>query len=163
MIVSEPLPHLVNDLLAYLHESHPTYATLDGVHTHDDLLEDKSRQALSRYLGEQGFSFRELDRIIEVDGKTVAEWEGVFELEDGEIWFLECKHCVSTVFYPVDLYLTACRSRVWEHDQTSPVDNSTSFVKPLESIELVFALGTRSEITYLGRLLFNIVCQSLRL
>ncbi len=31
MIASEPLPHLVNDLLAYLHESHPTYATLDGV------------------------------------------------------------------------------------------------------------------------------------
>ena len=46
MIASEPLPHFVNDLLAYLHESHPTYATLDGVHTHDDLLEDKSRQAI---------------------------------------------------------------------------------------------------------------------
>ena len=57
MPVSEPLPHFVDDLLGYLHETHPTYATLDGVHTHDDLLEDLSRQgdrgrvrALSGYL-----------------------------------------------------------------------------------------------------------------
>ena len=46
MIASEPLPHFVDDLLGYLHETHPTYATLDGVHTHDDLLEDFSRQAI---------------------------------------------------------------------------------------------------------------------
>ena len=57
MIVSEPLPHFVDDLLSYLYEAHPTHATLDGVHTHDDLLEDLSRQgiesnthALSGYL-----------------------------------------------------------------------------------------------------------------
>src|SRR5688572_24365348 len=57
MPVSEPLPHFVDDLLGYLHETYPTYATLDGVHTHDDLLEDLSRQgtdhdirALSGYL-----------------------------------------------------------------------------------------------------------------
>ena len=31
MSVSEPLPHFVDDLLGYLHETHPTYATLDGV------------------------------------------------------------------------------------------------------------------------------------
>ena len=46
MSVSEPLPHFVDDLLGYLHETHPTYATLDGVHTHDDLLEDFSRPAV---------------------------------------------------------------------------------------------------------------------
>src|ERR671910_2281020 len=46
MPVSEPLPHFVDDLLGYLHETHPTYATLDGVHTHDDLLEDLSRSAV---------------------------------------------------------------------------------------------------------------------
>ena len=57
MIASEPLPHFVDDLLSYLYEAHPTHATLDGVHTHDDLLEDLSRQgiesnthALSGYL-----------------------------------------------------------------------------------------------------------------
>src|SRR5689334_21817083 len=46
MIASEPLPHFVDDLLQYLHETHPTSATLDGVHTHDDLLEDVSRAAI---------------------------------------------------------------------------------------------------------------------
>src|SRR5258706_10622894 len=46
MASSEPLPHFVDDLLGYLHEAHPTYATLDGVHTHDDLLENFSRQAV---------------------------------------------------------------------------------------------------------------------
>jgi uncharacterized protein (DUF885 family) len=46
MPVSEPLPHFVDDLLGYLHETHPTYATFDGVHTHDDLLEDLSRHAI---------------------------------------------------------------------------------------------------------------------
>jgi len=46
MIASEPFPHFVDDLLGYLHEMHPTYATLDGVHTHDDLLEDLSRHAV---------------------------------------------------------------------------------------------------------------------
>jgi uncharacterized protein (DUF885 family) len=46
MSVSEPLPHFVNDLLGYLYEAHPTYATLDGVHAHDDLLEDLSRSAV---------------------------------------------------------------------------------------------------------------------
>src|SRR3954447_19461583 len=46
MIASEPLPHFVDDLLGYLHETHPTYATLDGVHTHDDLLEDVSRHGI---------------------------------------------------------------------------------------------------------------------
>jgi len=57
MPVSEPLPHFVDDLLGYLHETHPTYATLDGVHAHDDLLENLSRpsieaeaHALSGYL-----------------------------------------------------------------------------------------------------------------
>ena len=47
MIASEPLPHFVDDLLGYLRETHPTYATLDGVHTHDDLLEDFSAHAMA--------------------------------------------------------------------------------------------------------------------
>src|SRR5579864_8605184 len=46
MAASEPLPHFVDDLLGYLHETHPTHATLDGVHAHDDLLEDVSREAV---------------------------------------------------------------------------------------------------------------------
>src|SRR5438045_790675 len=46
---SEPFNHFVDDYLAYLHEVHPTNATLDGVHTHDDLLEDFSRQGIEQH------------------------------------------------------------------------------------------------------------------
>ena len=45
---SEPFNHFVDDYLAYLHEVHPTSATLDGVHTHDDLLEDLSRHGIEQ-------------------------------------------------------------------------------------------------------------------
>ncbi len=43
MYSAEPLPHFVDEYLAYLYEAHPTHATFDGVHLHDDLLEDLSR------------------------------------------------------------------------------------------------------------------------
>ena len=46
MYPSEPFPHFVDDYLAYLYEVHPTQASLDGVHFHDDLLEDLSRPAI---------------------------------------------------------------------------------------------------------------------
>ena len=46
MYPSEPFPHFVDDYLAYLYEVHPTQASLDGVHLHDDLLEDLSRPAI---------------------------------------------------------------------------------------------------------------------
>ena len=59
MYSAEPLPHFVDEYLAYLYEVHPTSATFDGVHLHDDLLEDWGRQAIdaqSRDLG--GFARR---------------------------------------------------------------------------------------------------------
>ena len=46
MYSSEPLPHFVDDYLRYLQETRPTLAAFDGVHLHDDLLEDLSRQAI---------------------------------------------------------------------------------------------------------------------
>ena len=46
MDASEPLPHFVDDLLGYLYETHPTHANFDGVHTHDDLLDNVSRQGV---------------------------------------------------------------------------------------------------------------------
>ena len=46
MYPSEPFPHFVDDYLTYLQEVLPTQASLDGVHLHDDLLEDLSRQAI---------------------------------------------------------------------------------------------------------------------
>jgi len=63
MIASEPLPHFVEDLLGYLYEAHPTLATLDGVHTHDDLLEDLSRQAVESQTRALAGYLRRLDEI----------------------------------------------------------------------------------------------------
>ncbi|MBI2835367.1 MAG: DUF885 domain-containing protein [Acidobacteria bacterium] len=69
---SEPLPHFVDDYLRYLHETHPTIATLDGVHAHDDLLEDLSRSAIETQLGELGGFGRRLAGI-DPAGLTAAE------------------------------------------------------------------------------------------
>ena len=60
MYPSEPFPHFVDDYLAYLHEALPSYAGLDGVHAHDDLLEDLSRQAIDAHV-------RNIRRKIEAD------------------------------------------------------------------------------------------------
>ncbi|HZR24234.1 MAG TPA: DUF885 family protein, partial [Vicinamibacterales bacterium] len=68
MIASEPLPHFVDDLLGYLHETHPTHATLDGVHAHDDLLEDLSRHAIDA----EGHALTGyLRRLDEIDRETL--------------------------------------------------------------------------------------------
>ncbi|HEX3703340.1 MAG TPA: DUF885 domain-containing protein [Vicinamibacterales bacterium] len=72
MIASEPLPHFVDDLLGYLHEIHPTHATLDGVHTHDDLLEDLSRQGMEGEARALAGYLRRLDEIHR-DGLTSTE------------------------------------------------------------------------------------------
>jgi len=50
MYPSEPFPHFVDDYLGYLQEAHPTHASLDGVHLHDDLLDDLSRGALDSHV-----------------------------------------------------------------------------------------------------------------
>jgi uncharacterized protein (DUF885 family) len=72
MIASEPLPHFVDDLLGYLHETHPTHATLDGVHTHDDLLEDVSRHAIDSEAHALSGYLRRLDEI-DREGLTAVE------------------------------------------------------------------------------------------
>src|SRR5581483_7972915 len=72
MIASEPLPHFVDDLLQYLHETHPTSATLDGVHTHDDLLEDFSRQAIESESHALAGYLRRLEEI-DSEGLTATE------------------------------------------------------------------------------------------
>ena len=63
MAASEPLPHLVDEVLRYLHEVHPTQATLDGVHAHDDLLEDCRRPALEAEARAIAGYLRRLDDI----------------------------------------------------------------------------------------------------
>jgi uncharacterized protein (DUF885 family) len=59
MYASEPFPHFVDDYLAYLYEVLPGQASLDGVHLHDDLLEDLSRSAIDAHIRAlAGFSRR---------------------------------------------------------------------------------------------------------
>src|SRR5439155_18234673 len=96
MNASEPLPHFVDDLLGYLRETHPTYATLDGVHTHDDLLEDLSAHAME---GESHALAGYLRRLDEIDPGTLTPVERLdqrmlaahirgrmFELETVRTW-----------------------------------------------------------------------------
>ncbi len=74
MFSAEPLPHFVDEFLASLHEVHPTNATFDGVHLHDDLLEDFSRSAIDaqgRALG--GFA----RRLAAIDPARLTEIERV--------------------------------------------------------------------------------------
>jgi hypothetical protein len=72
MYSSEPLHHFVDHYLAYLHETHPTDAALDGVHTHDDLLEDLSRTAIEAQARALSGFWRRLDQIG-TDGQTPVE------------------------------------------------------------------------------------------
>lgn len=72
MIASEPLPHFIDDLRGYLYETHPTHATLDGVHTHDDLLEDLSRPGMEAEARTLAGYLRRLDEINR-DGLTSVE------------------------------------------------------------------------------------------
>ena len=63
MYSAEPLPHFVDEYLAWLHETHPTNATFDGVHLHDDLLEDLSRSAIDAQARDLGGFARRLAAI----------------------------------------------------------------------------------------------------
>jgi uncharacterized protein (DUF885 family) len=63
MYSAEPLPHFVDEYLSYLYETHPTSATFDGVHLHDDLLEDLSRQGIDGQIRDLGGFVRRLAAI----------------------------------------------------------------------------------------------------
>ncbi len=96
MYSSEPLPHFVDDYLQYLQETRPTLASFDGVHLHDDLLEDLSREAIeadARALS--GFG----RRLAEIDPASLGPVEAVeqpmlanhvkaklFEIEEVRTW-----------------------------------------------------------------------------
>ena len=96
MFSAEPLPHFVEEFLAWLHEVHPTNATFDGIHLHDDLLEDFSRTAIdaqARTLG--GFARRlaaiDPSRLTEVERLERPAIEAsirarLFELETVRTW-----------------------------------------------------------------------------
>jgi hypothetical protein len=64
---SEPFPHFVDDYLAYLCEVRPSHASLDGIHLHDDLLEDLSRPAVDAHLQALAGFGRRLAQISPAD------------------------------------------------------------------------------------------------
>jgi uncharacterized protein (DUF885 family) len=96
MYSAEPLPHFVDEYLAYLYEVQPTNATFDGVHVHDDLLEDFGRQAIDaqvRALGGLGRRLAGIDpaRLTEVERLERPALEAsirsrLFELEEVRSW-----------------------------------------------------------------------------
>ena len=96
MYPSEPLPHFVDDYLAYLYEVLPSYASLDGVHLHDDLLEDLSRPAIDAHLRAlSGFGRRlhqidaaQLPPVEQVEHQIVAASieARMYELETVRTW-----------------------------------------------------------------------------
>ena len=63
MHAAEPLPHFVDDYLSFLYEVHPTGATMDGVHVHDDLIEDYRRSAIDTHVSALAGFGRRLDSI----------------------------------------------------------------------------------------------------
>ena len=96
MYPSEPFPHFVDDYLAYLHEVLPSQASLDGVHLHDDLLEDLSRPGVDAHTRAlAGFSRRlhqidpaHLPPVEQVEHPIVAAniEARLFELESVRSW-----------------------------------------------------------------------------
>ena len=102
MYSAEPLPHFVDEYLAYLHEVHPTSATFDGVHLHDDLLEDLSRQAIDGQIRDLGAFARRLaaidpGRLTDVERLERPTLENsirarLFELERVRTWERNPQH-----------------------------------------------------------------------
>jgi uncharacterized protein (DUF885 family) len=96
MYSAEPLPHFVDEYLAWLHETHPTNATFDGIHLHDDLLEDLSRAAIDAQVRDLGGFAR---RLAAIDPTRLTDTERLerpaldasirgrlFELENVRTW-----------------------------------------------------------------------------
>ncbi len=102
MYSAEPLPHFVDEYLSYLYEVHPTNATFDGVHLHDDLLEDLSRQGLEGQVRDLGGFARRLGAIdparltdterLERPALEASIRARVFELEEVRTWERSPQH-----------------------------------------------------------------------
>ena len=102
MYSAEPLPHFVDEYLAYLYEAHPTNAAFDGVHLHDDLLEDLGRQAIDAQIRALGGFAR---RLAAIDPTRLTDTERLerpalesnirsrlFELEHVRTWERSLQH-----------------------------------------------------------------------
>ncbi len=102
MYSAEPLPHFVDEYLSYLYEAHPTNATFDGVHLHDDLLEDFGRPAIDAQVRDLGGLSR---RLAAIDPARLTDTERLerpvleaslrarlFELEEIRTWERNPQH-----------------------------------------------------------------------
>ena len=104
---SEPFHHFVDDYLAYLHEVHPTGATLDGIHTYDDHIEDFSRHAIDQHTRALSGFARRLQDINLGDLTAVEKAEQpmvaaniqarMFELEQIRTWERNPHHYADTL------------------------------------------------------------------
>jgi len=95
MHAAEPLHHFVDDYLSFLYEVHPTGATMDGVHVHDDLIEDYRRTAIDTHSSALSGFARRLDGIPaaglvreqvehQIVGSNIRARQ--FELEETRSW-----------------------------------------------------------------------------
>ena len=102
MSTTEPLSHLVDQYRDFLHESSPTAAAADGVHTYDDRLEDLSRAAIDEQIQELGGFVRRLDRVStrsltaeeQLERRLLADQirGRLFELEEVRSWERDPRH-----------------------------------------------------------------------
>lgn len=104
---AEPLSRFVDEYLSYLHETCPTAAAADGVHLHDDLLEDFSRSAVDAQVRELGGWARRLDGIKastlsaeeKLERRMLADGirARLFGLEDVRVWQRSPLHYAETI------------------------------------------------------------------
>ncbi len=104
---AEPLSRFVDEYLSYLHEIYPTAAAADGVHLHDDLLEDFGRSAVDTQARELGGWARRLDGIKastltseeKLERRMLADSirARLFALEDIRVWQRSPLHYAETI------------------------------------------------------------------
>ena len=102
MHTSEPLSHFSNGYLQFLYESLPTAASSDGMHAHDDRLEDLGRTAIDDQGRELGGFARRLDRIStrsltaeeQLERRMLADHirGRLFDLEEVRPWQRDPRH-----------------------------------------------------------------------
>lgn len=102
MHTSEPLSHFIDEYLEFLYENAPTAASGDGMHAHDDRLDDLSRGAVDTQARELGGFARRLDRIAarsltaeeQLERRMLADHirGRLFELEEVRPWERDPRH-----------------------------------------------------------------------
>jgi hypothetical protein len=102
MYSAEPLPHFVDEYRSYLYEVHPTSATFDGIHLHDDLIEDLGRQSIDGQVRDLGGFGRRLAAIdparltpterLERPALEASIRSRLFELEEVRTWERSPQH-----------------------------------------------------------------------